>query len=66
MARKSFTDEQIISALRLADSGVPIVEVCRKFGVTQTSFFRWRKQFAARWRLSEQANPSLSLVNWTR
>jgi putative transposase len=39
------TDEHIISALRLADSGVPIVEVSRKFGVTETSFFRWSKQF---------------------
>jgi hypothetical protein len=33
MARKSFADEQIMSALRLADSGVPIVEVCRVTGM---------------------------------
>ena len=46
MPRKSFTEEQIVSALRQAESGTPIVEVCRKFGVTETTFFRWRKQFA--------------------
>ena len=46
MPEKSFTDEQIVAALRQAESGVPIVEVCRKFGVTETTFFRWRKQFA--------------------
>ena len=47
MARKSFTEEQIVSALRQAEGGTPIVEVCRKLGVTETTFFRWRKQFAA-------------------
>ncbi len=46
MPKKSFTDEQIVAALRQAESGIPIVEVCRKFGVTETTFFRWRKQFA--------------------
>ena len=46
MARKSFTEEQIVSALRQAEGGTPIVEVCRKLGVTETTFFRWRKQFA--------------------
>jgi putative transposase len=46
MPKKSFTEEQIVAALREAESGTPIVEVCRKMGVTETTFFRWRKQFA--------------------
>ena len=46
MPKKSFTEQQIVSALREAESGVPIVEVCRRVGVTETTFFRWRKQFA--------------------
>jgi putative transposase len=46
MPKKTFTDEQIVAALRQAESGIPIVEVCHKFGVTETTFFRWRKQFA--------------------
>ena len=46
MPKKSFTDEQIVAALRQAESGILIVEVCRKFGGTETTFFRWRKQFA--------------------
>lgn len=46
MPKKPFTAEQIIAALREAESGVPIVEVCRRFGVTETTFFRLRKQFA--------------------
>jgi putative transposase len=39
--KKTFTEEQIVAALRQAESGVPIVEVCRKFGVTETTFFRF-------------------------
>jgi putative transposase len=46
MPKKTFSEEQIVAALREAESGVPIVEVCRRFGVTETTFFRWRKQFA--------------------
>lgn len=46
MAKKHFTKEQIVSTLREAESGVPIVEVCRRLGVTETTFLRWRKQFA--------------------
>jgi putative transposase len=46
MPKKSFTEEQIVAALREAEGGTPIVEVCRKTGVTETTFFRWRKQFA--------------------
>ena len=46
MPKKSFTEEQIVAALREAEGGTPIVEVCRKMGVTETTFFRWRKQFA--------------------
>jgi putative transposase len=46
MPKKSFTEQQIVAALREAEGGTPIVEVCRKLGVTETTFFRWRKQFA--------------------
>ena len=39
MPKKSFTEEQIVAALREAESGVPIVEVCHRVGVTETTFF---------------------------
>ena len=46
MTKKTFTEEQIASALRQAEGGTPIAEVCRKFGVTEQTFYRWKRKFA--------------------
>ncbi len=46
MARKTFSEEQIVYALRQAEAGAPVVEVCRKLGVTEQTFYRWKRKFA--------------------
>ena len=46
MGKKSFTQEQIVYALRQAESGTPVLEVCRKLGVTEQTFYRWKRKFA--------------------
>ncbi len=46
MKKKRFTDEQIAYALRQAEAGTPITEVCRKLGVSETTFYAWRRKFA--------------------
>jgi putative transposase len=46
MKRKRYTDEQIAYALRQAESGTPVAEICRKMGVIQQTFYTWRRKFA--------------------
>jgi transposase-like protein len=49
MARKRYTAEQIINHLREAEifisQGKTISEVCRKIGITQQTYYRWRKEY---------------------
>ena len=46
MKKNRFTEQQIAYALRQAESGVPVEEISRKMGVTQATFYRWKKKFA--------------------
>ena len=45
MPRKRYAEEQIGFALKQADAGTPPAEICRKLGVTEQTFYRWKKQF---------------------
>jgi len=46
MGRKQYTEEQIAFALRQAESGTPVAEIIRRLGVSEQTFYRWKKQFA--------------------
>lgn len=39
MKKSRFTEEQITYALRLADSGTPVVDVCRQIGISEATFY---------------------------
>ncbi len=45
MKRKRYTDEQIAFDPRQAESGTLMAAICRKLGVSESTFYRWRKQF---------------------
>ena len=47
MKKKRFTEEQIMFALRQEDSGIQASEVCRKIGVSEATFYRWKKKFGS-------------------
>ncbi len=46
MKRTRYTEEQIAFALRQHESGTPVEEIIRKMGVSEPTFYRWKKKFA--------------------
>lgn len=45
MRTSTDSPEQIAQALRQAEAGTPVVELCRKLQVSEQTFYRWKKQF---------------------
>jgi putative transposase len=45
MKKSQFTEQQIAFALQQAESGTSVEEVCRKMGISQATFFRWKKVY---------------------
>jgi putative transposase len=45
MRTSKYSPEQISQALRQAERGTPVVEICRKLQVTEQTLYRWKKQF---------------------
>lgn len=45
MKRSRFSDQQIAFVLRQADEGTAIAEVCRKVGISEATYYNWRKKF---------------------
>lgn len=46
MKKSKFTEEQITYALRQIEAGTLVLEVCRKLGIAEQTFYRWKKKFA--------------------
>ena len=46
MARKQYTEEQIVHILKEAAAGLPIGELCRKYGISDATFYNWRTKYA--------------------
>jgi putative transposase len=43
--KKRFDEKQIIAILKEQESGVPTAEVCRKYGISPASFYKWKAKF---------------------
>lgn len=47
MRRSKFTSEQIAYCLTQAEAGVPIGDLCRKYGISQQTFYRWKARYGS-------------------
>lgn len=45
MKKSRLTDSQIISILKQAEAGTPVTELCRKHGMSNATFYKWRSRF---------------------
>jgi putative transposase len=45
MKKTKFTDEQIAYALRQAETGTAVAEVCRKMGISEATYYNWKKKY---------------------
>jgi putative transposase len=44
MKRSKFTESQIVFALKQAETGTAVAEVCRKLGISEATFYSWKKR----------------------
>jgi putative transposase len=47
MPKKGHSEEQILRALRQAESGTTVREICREHGISDATFYIWKKKYAA-------------------
>jgi putative transposase len=45
MKRSKFTEQQIAFALQRAESGTRVADVCRKMGISEATFYRWKQLY---------------------
>lgn len=46
MRKSKFSPEQILQALRQAEAGTVVGDICRKLGITEATVYRWKKTYA--------------------
>ena len=46
MPRKGHSEEEIVRALRQAEAGQKVSEICREMGVSQQAFYSWKRRYA--------------------
>jgi putative transposase len=46
MRTSRFTEQQVVAAIRQVEGGTAVGEVCRKLGISEQTFYRWKRKYA--------------------
>ena len=46
MKAKKYTEEQIIQVLKEGEAGTPVAELCRKYGMSDASYYNWKAKYS--------------------
>lgn len=46
MPKKGHTEEQIVGVLRQVEAGAPVADVCRKVGISEATYYLWKRQYS--------------------
>jgi putative transposase len=63
MKKSKFTEEQIAYALRQVEAGTPPADICRQLGVSETTFYVWKRKYAQLGMCQQQRMQSLEDEN---
>lgn len=45
MKKTRYSEEQIVGILKEADAGIPVAEVCRKYGISDATYYNWKAKY---------------------
>jgi putative transposase len=46
MKKSKFTEEQVVSILKEVDAGAKVAETCRKYGIAEATYYKWKTKYA--------------------
>ena len=45
MKRSEYSESQIVGILKEADAGMPVKEICRKYGISDATYYKWKSRY---------------------